>query len=103
MRVVKLSEMYDSPTLINLYSNENSQEFPYSPFVVIFDRCVGSCNSLNDLSNKVCVPSLYHVNVNVNLTEQNVIQINGAITINVHVSVINMCMWKRLCLESCNM
>ena len=57
MRVVKLSEMYDSPTLIDLYSNENSQEFPYSPFVVIFDRCVGSCNSLNDLSNKVCVPN----------------------------------------------
>ena len=49
--------MYDSPTLIDLYSNENSQEFPYSPFVVIFDRCVGSCNSLNDLSNKVCVPN----------------------------------------------
>ena len=57
MCVVKLSEMYDSPTLIDLYSNENSQEFPYSPFVVIFDRCVGSCNSLNDLSNKVCVPN----------------------------------------------
>ena len=57
MRVVKLSEMYDSPTLIDLDSNENSQEFPYSPFVVIFDRCVGSCNSLNDLSNKVCVPN----------------------------------------------
>ena len=49
--------MYDSPTLIDLYSHENSQEFPYSPFVVIFDRCVGSCNSLNDLSNKVCVPN----------------------------------------------
>ena len=49
--------MYDWPTLIDLYSNENSQEFPYSPFVVIFDRCVGSCNSLNDLSNKVCVPN----------------------------------------------
>ena len=57
MRVVKLSEMYDSPTLIDLYSNEYSQEFLYSPLVVIFDRCVGSCNSLNDLSNKVCVPN----------------------------------------------
>ena len=21
------------------------------------DRCVGSCNTLNDISNKVCVPS----------------------------------------------
>ena len=30
---------------------------------------------------------MYHVNVNVNLMEQNVIQINGRITINVDVSV----------------
>ena len=88
---------------LSLHPNEYSQEFHHYPFAVKLDRCVGSCNSLNDLSNKVCVPSLYHVNVNVNLTEQNVIQINGAITINVHVSVINMCIWKRLCLESCNM
>ena len=30
-------------------------EFHYYPFVVKLDRCVGSCNTLNDLSNKVCV------------------------------------------------
>ena len=24
---------------------------------VKLDRCVGSCNTLNDLSNKVCVPN----------------------------------------------
>ena len=24
---------------------------------VILNRCVGSCNTLNDLSNKVCVPN----------------------------------------------
>ena len=29
----------------------------YYPFTVKLDRCVGSCNTLNDLSNKVCVPS----------------------------------------------
>ena len=45
------------PTLINLYSNEYSQEFHYYPFAVKLDRCVGSCNTLNDLSNKVCVPN----------------------------------------------
>ena len=44
------------PTL-NLYPNEYSQELHYYPFVVKLDRCVGSCNTLNDLSNKVCVPS----------------------------------------------
>ena len=41
------------PTLINLHPNEYSQEFHYYPL----DRCVGSCNTLNDLSNTVCVPN----------------------------------------------
>ena len=44
------------PTLINLHPNEYSQELYYYPFAVKIDRCVGSCNTLNDLSNKVCVP-----------------------------------------------
>ena len=39
-------------TLINLHSNDYSQEFHYYPFVVKLDRCVGICNTLNDLSNK---------------------------------------------------
>ena len=45
------------PTLIYLHLNENSQEFHHYPFAVKFDRCVGSCNTLNDLSNKACVPN----------------------------------------------
>ena len=45
------------PTLINLHPNKHSQEFHYYPFAVKLDRCVGSCNTLNDLSNKVCVPN----------------------------------------------
>ena len=45
------------PTLINLHLNEYSQEFLYYPFAVKLDRCVGSYNTLNDLSNKVCVPN----------------------------------------------
>ena len=44
-------------TFINLHPNEYSQEFHYYPFVVELDRCVGSCNTLNDLSNKVCAPN----------------------------------------------
>ena len=43
------------PTLINLHPNEYSQKFHYYPFAVKLDRCGGSCNTLNDLSNKVCV------------------------------------------------
>ena len=42
--------------LINLCPNEYSQELHYYPFTVKLDRCVGSFNTLNDLSNKVCVP-----------------------------------------------
>ena len=45
------------PTLINLHPNEYNQEFHYYPFAVKLDRCVGSCNTLNNLSNKVCVPN----------------------------------------------
>ena len=42
------------PTLINLHSNEYSQEFHYYLFAVKLHRCVGSCNTLNDLSESTC-------------------------------------------------
>ena len=45
------------PALINLHPNEYSQEAHYYPFAANLDRCAGSCNTLNDLSNKVCVPN----------------------------------------------
>ena len=45
------------PTLINLHHNEYIQELHYYPFAVNLDRCVGSCNTLNDFSNKVCIPN----------------------------------------------
>ena len=51
------------PTLINLHPNEYSQELHYYPFVNKSDRCVGSCNTLNDLSNKVCVPNKTDLNI----------------------------------------
>ena len=40
----------NQPTLINLHTNKYSQEFHYYPFVVKLDKCVGSWNTLNDLS-----------------------------------------------------
>ena len=45
------------PTFINLHPNEYSQEFHYYPFIVELDKYVGSCNTFNDLSNKVYVPN----------------------------------------------
>ena len=44
-------------TFVNLHPNNYSQEFHYYAFGVKLDRCVGSCNTLNDWYNKVCVPN----------------------------------------------
>ena len=44
-------------TFTNLHPNENSQEFCYYPFSVKLDRCDRSCNTINDLFNKACVPN----------------------------------------------
>ena len=45
------------PTLINLHPNEYSQEFRDYPFSVKLDRFIGSCNTVNNLPNKVCTPN----------------------------------------------
>ena len=42
------------PTFINLHPNEYDKELHYYPFAVELDKCVGSCNTLNDLSKRVC-------------------------------------------------
>ena len=44
------------PTLVNLHPNELAQSLLYYPFAVDLDRCMGSCNTLNNLSNRLCVP-----------------------------------------------
>ena len=41
-------------TLINLHPQEYSQEFRLYPFSIKLDRCAGNCNTLSDLSNKMC-------------------------------------------------
>ena len=43
------------PTLINWHLNDYTQELHYYPFAVNLDRCVRSCNTLNELLSKVCV------------------------------------------------
>ena len=44
-------------TLINLHPNEYTQELRYNTFAVNLDRFVKICNTLNDLSRKMCVAS----------------------------------------------
>ena len=106
-------------TLINLHSKEYRKEFQYYPFAVNLDKCAGSFNTLNDLSNKVCVPNktgdlnlsvsnmitginasktltdIYNANVNVGLMEENLIQINGGTMINVNLSLKNFTYVKK--------
>ena len=40
-------------TLIDL----NSAKFNFFPFMISLDKCNGSCNAIDDLSKKICVPS----------------------------------------------
>ena len=40
---------------MNLHPYEYSQELHYNQFSLKLDRCVASCNTLNDLSNIICV------------------------------------------------
>ena len=42
-------------TLIILHPNEYSQEFHFCPSAVKLDRCVGNYDTLDYLSNKICV------------------------------------------------
>ena len=81
------------PTLINLHPNEYNQEFHYYPFAVKLDRCVGSYNTLNDLSNKVCVPNKTE---ELNLRVFNMITgINESKTLTKHVSCECKCRFDR--------
>ena len=47
----------NQPTLIKIYPNEYSLYYHFYPFTVKLDRCDGSFNTLNDLSDKVYVPN----------------------------------------------
>ena len=72
------------PTLTDLHPNEYSQEFHYYPFAVKLYWCVGSCNTLNDLSNKVYVPNKRE---DLNLSVFNMITgINKSKTLTKHIS-----------------
>ena len=69
--------------LINLHSNEYSQEFHSYPFEVNLDRWDASFNTLNDLSNKVCVPNKAE-DLNQNLFNM-ITGINESITLTKHM------------------
>ena len=72
------------PTLINLCPNEYTRGLHYYLIAVHLDRCGKSCNTLNDLSNKVCVPNKTE---DLNLSVFNMItRINESKTLTKHIS-----------------
>ena len=74
--------------LTNLHPNDHSQEFHYYPISVKLDRCVGNCNTVIDLSIKVCIPNKRE---DLNLSFFNMITgINESKTLTKHIS----CEWK---------
>ena len=81
------------PTLINLHPNEYSEHFHYYPFAAKLDRCVRNCNTLNDLSNKVCVRNKTE---DLNRSVFNMITgINGSKTLIKHISSEHKCKFDR--------
>ena len=70
----------DRPTLFDL----NSNEFHYYPFRVSLDRCNESCNTVDDLSSRICVSNKAE---DVNLNVFNVItRINESKTLTKYIS-----------------
>ena len=43
--------------LIDLHPNKQVQWLHYYPFAINLDRWMRSCNTLNDLSRRICVPN----------------------------------------------
>ena len=52
MFILKYSKFYIQPSLINFHPNQYTQGLHYYPFAVNLDKCMGSCNTLKDLSNE---------------------------------------------------
>ena len=50
-------------TLINSHPNEYTERLHYYPFAVNLGRCMGSCNPLNDLFNRIYVANDLNLNV----------------------------------------
>ena len=85
--------MIQHATLLNLHPNKYSQHFHYYAFAVKLDKCIGSCNTLDDLSNKVCIPNKIE---DLNLSVFNMITgINESKTLTKHISCECECRFDR--------
>ena len=74
----------NQPTITNLHPSKYTQGLHYYQFAVNLYRCIESCNALNDLLNKVCVPNKTE---DLNLSVINMITaINESKTLTKHIS-----------------
>ena len=81
------------PILINLHPNEYNLGFQYYSFAVKLDRCAGSCNTINDVSNKACV---LNKSEELNLSVFSMItRINESKTLSKHISCESKCKFDR--------
>ena len=84
-------------TLNNLHPNEYNEALHCHPCADKLDRCVGRCNNLNDLSNKVYVP-IKTIYLNLGVFNK-ITGINESKTLTKHMSCEYKC---KLCGRSCN-
>ena len=76
-----------------MHSNEYSQKFQYYPFTVNLDICLGRCNTVNDLSNKLSAPNKTE---DLNLSVFNMIMgINESKTLTRHISCECKCKFDK--------
>ena len=76
--------MHNSTYYYNLHPTNYTHVLHYFPTAVHLDRCVPSCNTVNDLSNKVSIPDNTE---DLNLIVFNMITgINGSKTFIKHIS-----------------
>ena len=68
----------------NLHPNQYIPGLLYYPFAINLDRCMASCNNLNDLPNRICVPNKME---DLNLSVFNMItRINQSKILTKHIS-----------------
>ena len=90
----------DSCMAKSTFIDLNLVELNYFPFMIILDSCNESCNDVDDLSTKLCVPCktknerireattlVKHAIVNANSKVQHVIYIKNGRMINLNASV----------------
>ena len=81
------------PTLYNLHPNKYRQEFHDYSFSVKLDRFARSCNTINDLANKTCVPNKTE---DLNLSVFHMItKINESKKITKHISCGYKCIFNK--------